>query len=496
MKKHMKLVIVLAAALAIAAACIAGYLFWQNQKQYHATYIVIDDVEYLRTVTKLDLSGRPVDQLEKLEELTTLEELDLRDTGITLEEYEQLRAALPDCTIRWSVPFQNTFWDNDSRALTVSHLSESDMDVLTYFPQLKEIWALECTDYEALMALQQAYPQLRMNYKVTVAGKDYINYANSLTITDLDVAEFREKIAYLPEVTYVDLDGDLPALAELAQLREDYPRIAFDYDFEIFGIQVNSMDEFLDLSGQKFESVEEVEKILPYFCNLKKIDMVDCGFSNDTMDALNKRHLDVKFVWKVNVCGLWLRTDAKYFMPVKNKLKKVNGYACQNLRYCTDMEVLDFGHYGISNVDFVQYMPNLKYLLLCDGRVSDLTAISKCTSLEFLEMFSTLVYDYWPLTNLTNLKDLNLGGTPCKIDGDDRTYGPFGDYTPLLQMTWLDRLWIPYTFLDKQTRTTIQDALPNTMILFNHTSMTGGGFRYTPKYFEQRDVMGMYYGAN
>lgn len=134
MKKHMKLVIVLAAALAIAAACIAGYLFWQNRKQYHATYIVIDDVEYLRTVTKLDLSGRPVSQLEKLEELTTLEELDLRDTGITLEEYEQLRAALPDCTIHWSVPFQNTFWDNDSRALTVSHLSESDMDVLTYFP--------------------------------------------------------------------------------------------------------------------------------------------------------------------------------------------------------------------------------------------------------------------------------------------------------------------------------------------------------------------------
>lgn len=485
MKKHMKLVIVLAAALAIAAACIAGYLFWQNQKQYHATYIVIDDVEYLRTVTKLDLSGRPVGQLEKLEELTTLEELDLRDTGITLEEYEQLRAALPDCTIHWSVPFQNTFWDNDSRALTVSHLSESDMDVLTYFPQLKEIWALECTDYEALMALQQAYPQLRMNDKVTVAGKDYINYANSLTITDLDIAEFREKIAYLPEVTYVDLDGDLPALAELAQLREDYPRIAFDYDFEIFGIQVNSMDEFLDLSGQKFESVEEVEKILPYFCNLKKIDMVDCGFSNDTMDALNKRHLDVKFVWKVNVCGLWLRTDAKYFMPVKNKLKKVNGYACQNLRYCTDMEVLDFGHYGISNVDFVQYMPNLKYLLLCEATIPDLNAIGKCTSLLYLELqMSQTVTDFWPLTNLTNLRDLNVA---------DVTYR---DSAPLMQMTWLDRLWVAKNGLGSATRAMLYEALPNTMIVFQSTGHTTSGFRHTPQYYAQRDILEMYYGAN
>ena len=111
-------------------------------------------------------------------------------------------------------------------------------------------------------------------------------------------------------------------------------------------------------------------------------------------------------------------------------------------------------------------------------------------------MFSTRVYDYWPLTNLTNLRDLNLGGTPCDIQPTERKYGPFGDYTPLLQMTWLDRLWIPYTFLDKETKNTIQEALPNTVILFNHYSMTGGGFRYTPQYFEQRDILGMYYGTN
>lgn len=496
MKKHLKLVIAVAVILAVAAAGVTGYFYWQNQKQYHATYIIIDDVEYLRASTSLDLSGKTLTEKEKLQELTALETLDLRDTGITPEDYEQLCDALPNCTIRWSVPFQDTYLDNDIQSLTLTHLSQSDMDTLNYFPRLEEIWALECTDYEALMALRQARPELLLNYKVTIGGKAYINYATSLTIADLDMAEFREKIGYLPQASQVRLEGTLPDLDELAQLRSEYSGITFDYDFEVFGISVNSLDEFLDLSGMKFESVEEVEKILPYFCDMKKIDMVDCGFSNDTMDALNKRNLGTKFVWKVSVCGMLLRTDAKYFMPVKYKLKDVSSYGCRNLRYCTDIEALDFGHYGISNVDFVQYMPKLKYLLLCDGRVSDLTAISKCTSLEFLEMFSTLVTDYWPLTNLTNLKDLNLGGTPCQIDGDERDYGPFGDYTPLLQMTWLDRLWIPYTFLDKQTRTTIQDALPNTMILFNHTSMTGGGFRFTPKYFEQRDVMGMYYGAN
>ena len=34
-------------------------------------------------------------------------ELDLRDKALTVEEYDQISAALPDCQIRWLVPFQD-----------------------------------------------------------------------------------------------------------------------------------------------------------------------------------------------------------------------------------------------------------------------------------------------------------------------------------------------------------------------------------------------------
>lgn len=498
MDKKKKIFLAALAVVVAAAGVITGVLAYQNHQRkllYEATYIVIDGTEYERAAASLDLSGKQLEEFDKLKELTGLGALDLRDSGISLEQYEALKAALPQCQIRWSVPFQEGYYDSQSRKLTVTDLTGDDLSRLAYFPELESILATGCRNYDLLLQLQEEYPDLRVTYQVELSGKAHDNNATALTIQDPDVAELTEKLPYLPNVTSVKLTGTLPEKEALLELKEALPQITFDYDLEVFGVATNSLAEYLNLSNQKFETIEDVEAILPYFYDLTKVDMVNCGFSNTEMDDLNKRHPGTQFVWTVSVSGLILRTDARYFMPVQSKLKKLGD--CSNLRYCTSLEALDFGHYGISNLDFVQYLPNLKYLLICDGRISDATALGQCTSLEFLEAFSTLITDYWPLTNLTNLKDLSLGGTPCYIkDNNEREYGTFGDYTPLLQMTWLDRLWIPYTHLNKQTRAIIQEALPDTTILFQHYSMTGGGFRFTPSYYTHRDIMGMYYGAN
>lgn len=410
------------------------------------------------------------------------------------QDGDEAEATIPSESVE-TVVFRGESYDRNAVKLKVEDLSEGELDILAEFPELKSLRIESCSDLNVIASLRQRYPELRLIYSVEVGGKTYSNYVSSLTVNAADAGELLEKLEYLPYVTTVELADEAVDKEQLLELKEAYPSVVFDADFEVFGVSTNSMTEKIDLSNIKFEKAEDAEAILPYFYNLAQVDMVNCGLTNDEMDALNKRHADVKFVWAVSVCGITLRTDAKFFMPVKYELKKLSD--CSNLRYCTDMEALDFGHYGISNLDFVQYMPKLKYLLLCDGRVSDATAIGQCTSLEFLEVFSTLISDYWPLTNLTNLKDLNLGGTPCQIyEGNARGYGPFGDYTPLLQMTWLDRLWIPYTFLDSKTKATIQEALPNTTIVFENYSMTGGGGRFTPSYYAQRDTLGMYYGAN
>lgn len=484
MKKKTKLIIAAALLVAVLAGIAYGVVRYQNEKQYNETYIVIDGTEYLRSSTALDLSGTTLTEVEKLKELTALESLDLRATGITIEQYNELRGALPECDILWSVPFQGSWYDSDIMVLDVTTLSEADLDTIAYFTRLKAFRAVGCTDYEMLTLLMERYPHLNVTYGVVFSGETYFNYSDSLKILNPDPAEFRAGIGYLPKVTSVTFEGELPPQEELLQLKLDYPQITFSFDFEVFGIAANTLDTFLDLSGIRFSDPAEVEAVLPYFYNLEQVDMVNCGLSNETMDALNKRYRDTKFVWTVKVCTIYLRTDAIYFMPVKIGIGRANSDDCYNLRYCTDMQAIDIGHYGTVDLSFVEHMPNLKYLLVCDSYCTDLRPIGNCTSLEYIELQKCKATDLWPLTNLTNLRDLNLAEVP------------FADLTPLTQMTWLDRLWVPRNNLSSSSKQILAEALPNTLIIYESEGHTTSGYRYTPRYFEQRDILGMYYKTN
>lgn len=457
----------------------------QYQQYYRETYITIGDVDYRRDVTSLDLSGQTITDVDNLAELKNLQTLNLQNTGITLEQYDMLQAALPACNISWSVPFQGKYVDSSITELVLENLDEEDLDVIKYLPALQTLNAEECRAYPVIMQLIERYPDLSVSYTVEIDGRVYSHTQKTLTLTAPDADELMERLAYLPNVHTVYLNGMLPANEELLALQQAYPEITFIFDFEIFGVKVNTLDEFIDLSGVKFSSTEEIDAIIPHFYNLSQIDMVGCGINNEDMDALNKRYPDIKIVWRVYVCGVPLRTDALHFMPYQYSCSGVSGAACYNLRYCTDMQVLDFGHYGIGNVDFVEHMPNLKCLLMCEATVSDLTAIGNCISLEYIELqMSSNVSDFWPLTNLTNLRDLNLSDVAYR------------DSTALLQMTWLDRLWVVKNGLGYQTRTMLLEGLPNTIIVFQSSGHTTSGFRYTPCYFEQRDILGMYYKCN
>ena len=121
---------------------------------YNETYLVMDGTEYLRASTELNLSGQQITELEKLKELTALKTLNLRNTGISFDQYEMLRAALPACEILWSVPFQGGYCDDTITELTLETLSESDIAILKYFPALTSVNADLCRDYDAIFSLK------------------------------------------------------------------------------------------------------------------------------------------------------------------------------------------------------------------------------------------------------------------------------------------------------------------------------------------------------
>ncbi|MEO1529534.1 MAG: hypothetical protein AAFX06_29270 [Planctomycetota bacterium] len=57
------------------------------------------DIHYFWDITEVDLAGRNITTLDPLTALSELEWLDLRDTNVTEEQLERLRAALPECEV-------------------------------------------------------------------------------------------------------------------------------------------------------------------------------------------------------------------------------------------------------------------------------------------------------------------------------------------------------------------------------------------------------------
>ena len=467
--------------LIISAVLLAGVVFgiWH----YSRLHITLQGNSYPTDIQTLDLRGCTSPELDKIAQLSQLQELDMRDTGISVSEYEALRAALPDCEILWSVPLESGAVDSCTEALTLSVLTEEDIALLEYLPNLKKIDASACRDYPQLLTLQQQYPELELDYEVELGGESYPRNLTELTLDTVDAAELAALLPHFPELTSVVLTGQQPDDDALFAVMAAFPHIGISWDLDICGVTVNSLATELDVSGIQVEDLAAFEASVLRLPKLEKVIMCGCGISNEDMDALNRRHENIQFVWAVTIRGVTLRTDITELMPYKYNLWPTTQEA-QDFRYLTELECLDLGHHKIYNCDFVAYMPKMKYLLLGDTRISDLTPLEGLTEIVYLEIFLTHVTDYTPLLKLTKLEDLNL----CYTRGDPEV---------IAQMTWVDYIrWITIDEmrLYKSEKEMLQAALPDTLLeLGEHQSSTGGMWRQTENYFHMRDILGMGY---
>ena len=205
------------------------------------------------------------------------------------------------------------------------------------------------------------------------------------------------------------------------------------------------------------------------------------GFlDNENMLAFREEHRqDYKVIWYVQ-CGnkMVVRTDSPYLMPTKHHVYYFLDRDAVNLKYCEDMISIDLGHMAISNIDWVEYMPNLQYLVLAHTQLQRIEPIRTCKNLKFLELDWSPIRDYSPLVECTALEDLNLGET-------------YADFTPVAQMTWLKNLWMVHCSSGSVYRT--REALPDTHIVSGGDTTVAGGWRNLPNYYAMRDWLGMYY---
>ena len=531
---------------AVCTVAVLGAMLWFGSGMLRERYVIWNFSLLPRDAQTLDIRGKQMRNPEVFLELTELRQLDARNTGMTVEQYEQLCQSMPQCRILWDVPVQGTGYPVDTRELTVKQLTETEIHALQYLPQLTDIYAPDWEDYTAIQTLQSAYPECTVHYRVRIGEDLWENDSVSILVSDADSQELSEKLGLFSGLESVLLTGSVPELSALAQLQEQNPGVFFLWKMEAFGRTLETDSEYLDLSGAglknarelknllpyfpqlqtvrlddsgleeadcialakqfpeiqfvfsitfgnyslrtdvteidvsdtPMENTEQIESLLPCFRDLEKVIMCRCGISSEDMDALNQRYENIRFVWSVDLAGMEFRTDAVHFTPNRWGLKCTDENI-YDLRYCTDMVCVDVGHaFRLTNCDWAAFMPELKYLVLAETGISDLTPLTGHKNLIFLELFLSKVTDYAPLTTCKALEDLNLCYTQ-------------GDYKPIAEMTWLKRLWWSGCW---KARTKLPDLMPDSVYMeFLSMSSTGRGGREGQHYYDMRDFIGMEY---
>lgn len=473
MRKKRGILTVLLAVLLLLAGC-AG--------DAPVDSVTINGTEYALDTTQLDLRGVTGVEVEQIVLLNGLESLDLRDTGISTEEYDTLRAALPACDILWSVPFQDGYLDCDTREIAVTSLTAEDVERLDYLEGLSRVDGNACRDYDQLLALQQRRG-CEVDYTLEIGGQAYALDTRELTLEGLTSQELEQWLPHLPNLESITLTGIQENVEELLDMMETQPQIVFDWNMELLGVEVNSLAAEIDFSNISVEDLPGLESIVTRLPNVEKVVMCECGISNEEMDALNRRYEDIQFVWTITIRNVKLRTDITYLMPYQYDLWPSTEEA-QLFRYLTELECLDLGHHNIANCDFVAYMPHMKYLLLGDTGITDLSPLEGLEELVYLEIFMTYVTDYTPLLSLPSLESLNL----CYS---------YGQVDVVAQLTWVDYIrWITTDThkLRWSEMEYLQESLPDTYLeLGTHQSSTGGQWRLHQHYYDMRDMLGMHY---
>ncbi len=468
---------VLFAILAAVCALILGHAaFRQN-------YVHLAGRIYPRDASVLVLP-RGLPEPEALAQFPNLKWLDLRGQGLTPDQHAAIAQAAGRATVLWELSFQGGRLDAGVTAVQVRQLSQQDVLALASLPRLRRVDARLCRDDAALLALARQLPQCAVEYTVELGGVCMSGDECAPAPGPCTQEALRDALTRLPRASHVDLRRTGIPADQARTLAAEHPDRRFLWEEELGGVRFQTDAAELDFSGIPMDGTAQIEALLPYLPNLRKMILCDCGIESETMAALGQRHPKIRFVWRVKLGPLSARTDDTWFAPITQH-QLIGGADVDELKYCIDMECIDLGHCWIRSCEWARNMKKLRYLVLADTDVRDLSPLAGLKNLTYLELFVTPVRDYSPLLGCTGLEDLNLGYT-------------YGDPAPIAKMTWLKNLWwggihyVPWSG-GQNPAAMLQHGLPDTRLMFYAGSSTGLGWRELPHYYEMRDRIGMYY---
>lgn len=251
-----------------------------------------------------------------------------------------------------------------------------------------------------------------------------------------------------------------------------------------FGVLSN--ESFVDLSGIDC-SEQDVGAFLDSLTDVKEIRMKDNGLKNEDYAALQDSHPDIRIIWDIKIKKWTIPTDTVGFSTLRASEAdpRINNDEAQYLRYCHDMVALDLGHNYISDLSFLEGMPELKIFIIVDNfsyagsgvRLKDITPLKNCKKLRYLELFANSVEDISALEDLKELEDLNICHNPIKsIDG-------------IRDLPNLKKLWVYSTSIPREEITELKALYPDCKVITSGSGSVDQGWREGERYNAMRNMV-------
>lgn len=471
--------------------------------------------------------------------------LDLRGESLTPNHYEKLAAKLPECQIYWNVPFQGSFYPNDTAELTLTTLSQEDVVTLDLFPFLAAVEAPQCTDYENLLALEARRPELAVNYPVVLGGQEFWRDSRGITLDGIASDEL-SRLACMRKLQTVTVQGGnlddlkalqsychghgiafqvslggngiadnarkaeaesvtsaelelLPLLTQLTRLtlinpqaepetlsalQGGYPNVDITLELQIGGKTLETGAEEIDLSGVELESLEQVEAVMRYLPKAKQLFLgVQDDIPNEDMAAFRERNREnYKVVWEVRIgTKKTLRTDITYFMPGRDWAR--GPVFGDNISYNLRY-CEDLISVDVGHLGSVKEVTWLEGLHNLEYLILAHTDIRSLDGIQACKKLKFLEVDWTGIKDLTPLKE-------CTALEDLNIGHTAADITPLLEMPWLKNIYM--IFGNGGDAWKLSQALPDTHVVVSGTATVASGWRRLPNYYAMRDALHAYY---
>lgn len=447
-------------------------------------------------IVTADFTAGDIPAFARLENLASADVSACSDISAILA----LRAALPEVRVFWTVPLAGESFDGDSENIIVPNASEEELRAaLVRLPELKTLTLTGSTfSLESQLALKKEFPSVSFVWEVTLAGKTFVSDASALDftgtpLTEDNLSEIGAALVLLPDAKSVTLTACGLSGDALRTFSAAHPEILTIWETQLFGVTFTTDAEEIKFTDIPLtvEDAAQIEDMLPYMPNLKKVVMLRCGISNEDMEEINLRHEDVQFVWMVQVYAYGVRTDQTYF-SIYNCEYFYGEYdhLADDLRYCHDMIAVDLGHMHLyGDTYFLTQMPHLQYLILSSAGPNPIPELGTLKELRFLELGKASFTDITMLSECTSLTDIDLMYKRVKSDEVAEA-----DVQTLCKMTWLKRLYLGGNMYNEEQMKRLYDSLPNTQIVIhNSPEWEQNRWREAEIYFEMRDALHMYY---